>query len=280
MTINELYRKCIELLRASEIENSENEARLIIQNVLSIDYNSFLMSRYESVSEKQESSVFELIQRRILGEPLQYILGQWDFYTSSFYVGEGVLIPRPETEFLCEKAIDFLKNKPNAVVYDLCSGSGCIGLSVKKAVPSAEVYLFELSDKALYYLYKNRESLGFKESVAVSQCDVLNGLPVSLPRPDIILSNPPYIKTDELKTLQNEVKREPSMALDGGNDGLEFYRAIFEKWLPLLNDDGICIIECGEGQTDDICELFNKQCKIAIAVDDFNGFDRYVIAHK
>ena len=149
----------------------------------------------------------------------------------------AALIPRPETEELTELVINQAKKLEGAVVADLCSGSGCIGISVAKAVPSATVYCIEKSEEALFYLLKNAENIS---NVKVINADI--HYPSDIGDVDIIVSNPPYIKSSTISSLQNEVQMEPSMALDGGEDGLDFYHVIAEKWKSKLKEIGMLFL--------------------------------------
>ena len=220
-----------ERLQRGGVENAAFEARTLLEIVLGKDSATSAYVSNAVLSDAQTAQTEALLKRRLSGEPLQYLCGSWDFLDSTFVVGEGVLIPRPETEELVLLALERMKELPSPTVYDLCAGSGCIGLSVKRRRSDANVYLFELSDDALRYCNENRCALGFAQTVPLIQADVLRGYAAvsSLPVPDVILSNPPYIATAELPTLQREVQNEPAMALDGGEDGLVFYRAIAEN---------------------------------------------------
>ena len=217
---------------------------------------------------------FALVNRRAAGEPLQYILGEWEFYGLRFAVGPGVLIPRPETELLADIALQLTVDSCQLTVVDLCAGSGCVGLSIAHHCPNAKVYLVELSEDALPYLRKNAEAYPNAE---VIQADVLN-CELCIVNCALILANPPYVRTDELATLPPEVRREPRMALDGGADGLAFYRALAEKWLPMLAPGGLLACECGEGQAQAVAELFAPY--ITYIVKDLNGVERVVTASR
>lgn len=278
MTVNALYRELCEKLSAVTDEN-KNEARIILEEVLSFSYTDFLLSGEKTVDEAQLKRVFSILQERLSGRPIQYILGKWDFFSNEFLVGEGVLIPRPETEQLCEYAIEKLKKLKNPVVYDLCSGSGCIGLTVKMNVPDSRVFMFEKSPEALDYLEKNRRKFGLERETVTIKGDILKGYEAfsALPVPDVILSNPPYIRTRDLETLQSEVKYEPSMALDAGEDGLIFYRAIAEKWLSKMKS-GFAVVECDEDQAMEIASIFSDYCAETEIIKDFNNIDRFVAA--
>ena len=218
---------------------------------------------------------FTLVNRRVAGEPLQYILGEWEFYGLRFAVGPGVLIPRPETELLVELALnsEFGMCNSEFTVVDLCAGTGCVGLSIAHHRPGARVYLIELSDEALPYLRKNARAYPNAE---VIQADINSEF--QIPNSELILANPPYIRTAELDALQKEVQHEPRMALDGGADGLDFYRALKEQWLPRLAPGGLLACECGEGQAGDIAAMF---APYETSIEkDFNGIARVVIARR
>lgn len=278
MTIKELFISGKDILEKSKTDNFENEARWIFESVFKCS-RDYIIFHSEDVADSVKSDEFlDRINKRASGIPVQYVIGEWDFYGETFFVGEGVLIPRPETELLVDFAFEYLKEKKNPVVIDLCSGSGCIGLSVARLVPDSKVFLVEKSDEALEYLLKNKEKFNL-QNVTVIHGDIFNGFDYyEIPKPDLILSNPPYINTDEVSTLQSEVLKEPVMALDGGIDGLDFYRAIADKWL--IYCGGVVAVECGEGQSEMIEQIFSKQCFDTCSVTDFNGIERMVIGRK
>ena len=277
MTVSELFENGKSLLRQRGTENYLNEARWIFESVFQCG-REYLIFHSDDIADDKLSALFlEKIGQRANGLPVQYVIGSWDFYGESFEVGEGVLIPRPETELLVDFALDYLKDKKNPVVFDLCAGSGCIGLTVAKNRPDAKVYLVEKSPDAFAYLEKNLNNLGCKNAEAVMG-DVLKGFKnFDLPEPDLILSNPPYIETADIEGLQAEVHYEPLMALDGGEDGFVFYDAIAEKWLPYCN---AAAVECGEGQAKKIEEKFSVLFADVYSVKDFNGIERTVIGRK
>ena len=282
MTVFELYKFCESELEKNKKADAGAEARLILQKVLGFDRTQLLLSKDNLADAKTVAEAQRILEQREKNIPLQYILGEWDFYGQTFKVGEGVLIPRPETEELCTAVIERLKKMQAPTVFDLCAGSGCIGITLKKQVMQANVYLVEYFDEALGFLNENRMSLSVARSVPAIKGDVLEGYEKFgfLPRPDVIVSNPPYIKKSELAFLQSEVRCEPSAALDGGEDGLVFYRAFAEKWLPFINDGGFIAVECGETQAEKIASLFSKHSGEITVLKDFNGIDRFVIAGK
>ncbi|MBQ8782248.1 MAG: peptide chain release factor N(5)-glutamine methyltransferase [Clostridia bacterium] len=279
MTVNELYRQGAEMLDYAFVENAFFDARWLIEKALGINSAQFALKKDKEVNKKTEVEFLSLIRRRIAGEPLQYILGEWEFMGYPFYVGEGVLIPRPETELLVDFAKDNLKDKKAPVVFDLCSGSGCIAVSVAKLFPKAKVYAVEKSQDALTYLKKNIK-LNKAKNVEIISGDIADKRLLQGITPDLILSNPPYIKSDELPTLQKEVQREPSMALDGGKDGLDFYKILAENWLYRLQKGSFMAVECGEAQAEDVSQLFFLAGSITDTINDLSGIQRVVTAAK
>ena len=279
MTISELEKLGSQKLRASGKENSDFDARCLLEFVLNLNPTQYLLNRSEEVDSVCAEKFLSLVERRSNGEPLQYILGKWEFMGLPFYVGEGVLIPRPETEMLVEYALDFLKDKKNPVVIDLCSGSGCIAISVAKHLPNAKVYAVEKSDLAFPYLKKNIW-LNCVFNVSAVHGDIFDRTLLSEIKPDLILSNPPYIRSSEIASLQSEVRNEPSMALDGGEDGLIFYREIANGWIDRLGTGGAIAVECAEDQTEDIIRMFSEKTQYAEAFNDLSGLPRTVTAIK
>lgn len=275
-TINELCRLGTQLLDESGRENAGFDARCLIEKALGTDTAGYMLRRSEFADTSLYNAYLGLIRRRATGEPLQYILGRWAFMDSEFLVGEGVLIPRPETELLVEFAADFLKGKKKPVVFDLCSGSGCIAVSVAKLFHEAQIYAVEKYDEAFSFLKKNIELNGV-ENVTAVQGDIFNEAVLSA-EPDLILSNPPYIRTDEIPLLQQEVRREPVTALDGGKDGYIFYDALVRLWLPKLKKGGAMAVECGEEQADEISQMFFLARSRVDIINDLSGFPRVVTA--
>ena len=239
-----------------------------------LDRTALLLKKDEEAPEQVAAKFYSFTERRLKGEPLQYIIGTWDFCGFSYAVGPGVLIPRPETEelaFLCEAAI---KKNGYKVVFDLCAGTGCIGLTLARLCPEIEVRLFEKYPKALSYLRKNVPE-ALSRRVRVIEADVLKPPRHKLPAPDLIVSNPPYIESAALPGLQKEVLSEPLTALDGGDDGLTFYRAIAAHWLPLLSPGGFAAFECGETQAEAVSALMKPFGETA-ALSDLYGNERFV----
>ena len=209
------------------------------------------------------------------GYPLQYLLGEWEFYSIPLKVGEGVLIPRPDTETLVDVALGLLARQPDATVADFCAGSGAIALAVAKNLPQSRLYALELSPEALRYLYENTEGY---DNITVLEADVLGDLTaLDLPPLDMILSNPPYLTARELSELDESVRHEPQMALDGGADGLLFYRSIAQSAKSLLAPDGLLVFEVGWRQARQVADLLTAQGYHDLGfAKDLAGIDRCV----
>lgn len=210
----------------------------------------------KKLNESQMQVLNELMRRRLDHEPLQYIIGEWDFYDKTFCVGEGVLIPRPDTEILVEKCIEDNGGKENLTLVDLCAGSGCIGLTLEDKLSLKELYMVEKSGDAYGYLEKNSENFGSKAKLILGDIfdeEVINALPVA----DIITCNPPYLNVRDMTpgVLQEEVAFEPFEALYGGEDGLEYYRKIARMYKHKLNESGKIYFEIGIGQEEEVMKL-------------------------
>ena len=210
----------------------------------------------------------KLARRRANGEPLQYILGEWEFYGYPMKVGKGVLIPRPETELLVDLAKEYCVR--NSVVFDLCAGTGCVGIAIAKET-GCEVIAVEKSSEAIEYLQQN--IVLNQVNIKIIQADILQNTYAA----DCILINPPYLSKSEMQELQKEVTHEPEMALYGGEDGLNFYRNFFTEWgNDIKRSRNLFACEVGDGQAQAVCEMMrgiglNPQIK-----KDYNGIDRVV----
>lgn len=280
-TIASAYIELTEILNDACIENAAFESRIIIEKICNLTYTEFLLRKKDLLSDEEEKRLTEFVNQRLKGIPLQYLIGEWDFMGRTFSVGEGVLIPRPETEELCETVITTANNKSDMVIYDLCAGSGCIGITMQNTFPKSDVILVEKSALAIDYIKKNIERLCINNKPTLYHESIFDTEKFdSLPSADIIISNPPYIKTIEIESLQQEVQKEPFMALDGGEDGLDFYRIIANFWTSKLKTDGFIALECGEDQAEDICDLFSKVNFSCTVIKDFNNIERIIIARR
>ncbi|WP_312640912.1 peptide chain release factor N(5)-glutamine methyltransferase [Hydrogenoanaerobacterium sp.] len=239
-----------------------------------------------ALTHAQITAVEALLAIRCTGKPLQYILGKWEFYGLDFYVGEGVLIPRADTETLVEFGLEQLKGIAAPRVADLCSGSGCIAIALAKNLPASQVTAAELSDAAYGYLTRNI-ALNEAGNVAPLKMDVLaEGSPRMLEASgggagiacfDLIVSNPPYVRTAELQGLQREVQYEPMMALDGTASGLYFYREITRLYKNSLKKGGWLAYEVGDDQSHDVQKILQQNGFANIATKkDLGDFERVV----
>lgn len=271
MTLNEAYSYALNCLNKNGIDEAEFKSLCLVCSLAGISNSEFALHKGDSFDEVK---LTEPLLDLLAGKPLQYIIGAWDFYDSTFEVGEGVLIPRPETEELVDLAIAAAGDYDNPVIYDLCAGSGCIGISIAKAAPSATVYCVEKSREAIAYLYKNAKGV---DNVRVILGDITK--PLDLNAADIIVSNPPYIKTADLADLQSEVQFEPKMALDGGDDGLMFYRAINKIAETNLKSGGTILLEIGNDQGEDVPKVLTNISNIEV-IKDIYGNDRMIKSFK
>ncbi len=274
MILNEAYNLAVDKLNIANIDEAEFKALCIVCDIKNIRNSEFALFKNQEISEELEQLFNSKLDMLLSGEPLQYVIGKWDFYESEFFVGRGVLIPRPETEELVELAVKMLKDKQNPIVVDLCSGSGCIGISVAKKIKGSSVYCVEKSSDALVYLQKNAAGV---DNVKIINADITKD--VDLPLADMIISNPPYIKTSDIEALQSEVLIEPKMALDGGDDGLYFYRVINDLYCKNIKADGSLLLEIGNEQGEDIKEVLNNFESVKV-IKDMYGNDRMVVASK
>lgn len=280
MVRQDLYRHCLYVMESADIPDSEFDTLCIFQDVLK-DKMPLLLP-YMNVESDKEAAILDMVDKRISGMPLQYILGEWEFWGLPIKVGEGVLIPRPDTETLIEDILEIVgkSGMKSPKISDLCSGSGCIALALKKEIPTAEVYAVELSEKALVYLKQNVELN--KSEINIIKGDVLSTKTAQmLTELDIIASNPPYLTAQDMAELQVEVQKEPETALFGGADGLDFYRAMTPLWRKSLKVGGYLCYEFGMGQEKDIEKIMRENRFTDIKFSrDGGGIIRTVTARK
>ncbi len=280
MTVFELQKRIEDILEAGGCETPAFDAMCLLEDIGKVGRGKVPSSHKRIISPECEEAVLNSAARRAAGEPLQYLLGTWDFLDLTLEVGEGVLIPRPETELLCQVAAEYLQKLPHKHVYDLCAGSGCVGLGIASLCREASITALELSDKAFVYLQRNIARYCNLKMTAL-QANILTEYDRFQGPINAIVSNPPYIPTRNLDSLQREVQYEPRMALDGDEDGYRFYRAISEHWLPKLSWDGFVAVEVGIGQAQTVAELFRRHGMTHTTVyPDFAGIDRVVVGKR
>ena len=275
MKYYELKKIIMEKLSSISDEN-DREAMLILEYASHFSYTEIINNYMNECSNDVINTSLEIVKRRLNREPLQYILGKVDFFGVEILVSENVLIPRFDTEFVCEKAYELLRDGDN--IADICCGSGCIGLSLC-AKKNITVDLFDISNFAINQTMKNALNLNLMDKVNIYKRDVFSGsLFDGCEKYNLIISNPPYIETKTINDLQNEVFiYEPHLALDGGGDGLDFYRHLLDICPSMLKENGYIVFEIGYNQGQDIkklCKQKNLECKI---YKDYSGNDRAVI---
>lgn len=264
MVNHEFFRECVSIMKKNGIDSAYFDTKCIFEDFAN-----------------DESKILSLVKKRSEGYPLQYLLRQWEFYGYPFKVNENVLIPRADTELIIENVLEICRknNLTSPKIADLCSGSGCIAITLKKQIPSAEVYAVEISKKAVEIIHSN--AVLNNVEINIFNDDVLNPETENLPIFDIIVSNPPYLTQQEMDTLQKEVTFEPSLALFGGADGLDFYRRMTSIWKNFLRKDGWLIYESGDGQHEDIKNILGKNNFYNITLSrDLNNIIRNVTAQK
>ena len=250
VTYNDLYLDARRALKGTGVEQAQLEARELLCFASGKDRTQLIHDLPLYVSEGVEKRFRELLERRVKGEPVAYLLGEWEFYGLTLDISRDVLIPRPDTETLVERGILFVRDRPEGTrVLDLCAGSGCVGLAVADNCPNTQVILGEWSESALRVCRNNIRRCDLSGQVQAAQVDALEPPPRVLRDFDLILCNPPYIPTLDIRRLDPSVRDyEPHIALDGGEDGLKFYRAIAKKWRCALKPSGKLIFEVGYDQ--------------------------------
>ncbi len=272
---SEIFAQGKTVLKTAGIETFSFDASVLFEYAYSMSKTDIIINPDSLVDE----GVFiDLCNKRADGMPLQYLVGKWEFMGLDFYVNPNVLIPRADTEVLVNYIIDVSKSP---TVLDMCTGSGCIGISVAHYIKDAKVTLADISGDALSVAKQNAILNGV--DVDIVQADLTQGPQKYFKNKgfDIIVANPPYIKSADMPTLSREVKNEPYIALDGGADGTDFYKALILLWKDALNDGGVMVLESGYDTSADICTLFTE-CgyRDIVTRKDINGIVRMVSATK
>lgn len=278
MTWFEICEKAKNILKTEYQETYKSELYLILKYCFGVSKIDLIMRKQEEVHNEVQKKIFDVIELRMNHVPLQYILGYWYFMDFKFKVGEGVLVPREDTGVLVNKSLGYLKNIKNPKIIDLCSGSGCIAISLEKKLNNgAKVYAAELSRQAFTYLQENI-SLNNSNITAINDDIFKINETFEDNFFDAIISNPPYIKTGDLGFLQKEVQKEPKLALDGGEDGFYFYKNICKKWISKIKNGGILAFEVGINQAFEVKKIMESYGINSVEVfKDINGIERVVI---
>lgn len=278
MLIKDTIRKGMIILKTNNIEEPNLKARLLMQFILNKSRQYLLVHDDEELTRIQEKAYLDGIEKISKGVPLQHITHSQEFMKMNFYVNEDVLIPRPDTEILVEEVIN-ISNKANKVkILDMCTGSGIIAISLAKYIKNSEITAVDISPKALRIAKLNAKNNNVEEKITFIESDLFNNIVKE--KYDIIVSNPPYIKNEVIKSLDKEVQKEPYIALAGGEDGLEFYRKIINQGFEYLKFNGYLCLEIGYDQKKEVIDIINSEEKYSetYAKKDLAGNDRIIIA--
>lgn len=275
---NDLYMDLRRRLREAGAEDATQAARELVCTASGKTKNELLRDGLLYASPEVERSAYSLCARHLAGEPVAYLIGEWEFYGLPLDISSDVLIPRPDTEVLVDQALPYVQSLGNCRVLDLCAGSGCIGLALASQAPQAHVVLGEFSDGALRICRQNTRRNALTGRVIPMTVNALERPDRALGEFHCIVSNPPYIPHGDIPGLDHSVKDyEPHLALDGGEDGLDFYRAISEKWKAALAPGGRLYFEVGIGQADAVLRIMRAQGFGDIqVVKDHNDIPRVV----
>lgn len=275
MTIKQAITKGMIMLKSNNVESPKLKARLLLQYILDKPRQYIIVYDNKEIDKQQQWQYFVNIEKLTKGVPLQHITHRQEFMKMDFFVDENVLIPRPDTEILVEEVIKIAQKYNSPRILDLCTGSGAIAISLKKFVPNADITAVDISEKALEIAQRNAKKLETKINFLKS--DLFDKLDNK--KFDIIVSNPPYIRKDEIKKLSEEVQKEPKIALDGGEDGLDFYRIITEQAINYLKTGSFLCFEIGYNQKNDVIKIIedDQNYKNIYCKKDLYGNDRIII---
>ena len=277
MKINEIIKKGIDELKENNIEEPILKMRILVANIINKNKEYITTHGEDVLDEDSKKEILSGIDKLKKHLPIQYITKNQEFMKLKFYVNENVLIPRSDTEILVDEVINTYKNEPVKIL-DMCTGSGCIAISLKKYMQNSEVCGIDISKEALKVAQLNAKNNNVDVKFKCSDMftDIKNK------DFDVIVSNPPYIKTQVINSLDREVKNEPIIALDGGEDGLYFYKKIIKEAFNFLTDNGMIFLEIGYDQKDELIELINtdKRYELVKTKKDLGDNDRIVVVKK
>lgn len=278
MTIKEGIQKGVISLKMENIDTPKMKARLIMQFVLQKDRQYIVVHDGEELTQRQEEKYKQAIDQVKQGIPLEHLTHQREFMKLTFFVDENVLIPRQDTEKLVEVVIELAKTKNKVKILDLCTGSGAIGISLAKYLPNSEITASDISHEAIQIAKKNAIHNEVENQITFIESNLWENIPKE--KYDIIVSNPPYIKREVIQKLEKQVRKEPIIALDGGWDGLTFYRKIIHEAKEYLKFQGYLCLEIGYDQKEEVTELFQSQKNYGAPVcyQDYGGNNRVIIS--
>ncbi len=281
-TVGALLARGYEKLKKAGIESYQIDCQMLLSKAMDKDRIFILTHREMPVDQEAASEYNRLLDLREKKMPVKYILGECEFMGYMFKVGEGVLIPRPDTEILVERVVSLVKEHGYMDVCDVCTGSGIIGITVAKECEDTRVLCLDISEAALETAAHNAKALGVSDRVEVAFSDLLAYALEKKRKFDVIVSNPPYIRTSDIGELMEDVRDyEPYEALCGGEDGLEFYREITEQSVLLLREGGLLAFETGYDQKDDVMGILKESGFVNISAEkDLGGNDRVVFGFR
>jgi release factor glutamine methyltransferase len=279
VSIGVAWRRVRDRFRAAGLDTPELDARLIAQHVFGLDAMALVRRERESISGEWATELERAALRRLAGEPVSRIIGEREFWGLKFTLNEATLDPRPETEQLVAEVLALAEHKPSPRFLDLGTGTGAIAISILSALPKARAIATDIAEEALAAARRNAERHGVAGRLELRQGAWWQAVPHT-ELFDLIISNPPYIASEQIGTLQPEVRLfDPKLALDGGWDGLEAYRAIATQAARRLNPGGVVLLEIGATQADTVSRIFGRAGFSRIEVqEDMAGLDRLVLA--
>ena len=257
MTIKELLNQGIIILKNENIDGPKNKARAILEYTLKKPREYLIIYDNKEITPEQRDKYVKNLKRLIQGEPLQYIIGVQEFMKLNFIVNKNVLIPQPDTEILVEEVLNIVSTLQNAIVLDLCTGSGAIAVSIAKYAPHVKIIATDISENALEIAKQNAILNGVSNNIEFVKSDLFKNIKDE--KFNVIVSNPPYIPTSEIKTLPKDVQGEPHIALDGGKDGLDFYRKIAKEAYKYLGVQGVLALEIGYNQKEYVKTIIENE---------------------
>lgn len=275
LTIQENLKRAIEKLKQNNIENPIQKAKRILVYITNTSKQYILINETENLNKDLEEKYEKAINDLCNNVPIQYITKQQEFMSNLFFVNENVLIPRADTEILVEEVMLLLKE--NAKVLDMCTGSGAIAISLAKLNGDIEVCATDISKEALKVAQINAQNIGVSERITFIHSDMFSKINSKF---DVIVSNPPYIETSTINTLDEEVKQEPRIALDGGEDGLKFYKILAKEAYKYLSDNGYLCLEIGYNQKETVSKLLEENYEKIKCIKDLSGNNRVIICKK
>lgn len=277
MKLKELLNRAVYKLKSANIEQPILKARILMQYTLNKPREYLIIYDQKELTKAQEQTYMQNVEKLIAGIPLQHITHSQEFMKLNFFVNEDVLIPRPDTEVLVEEVLSITKRLTRPNILDLCTGSGAIAISIAKYAQNAVLYASDISKKALNVAKENAKSNNVEDRIKFIESDLFTSIPKM--KFDIIVTNPPYIRTGDIKYLQKEVQNEPKIALDGGIDGYDFYRKISSQAYEYLKYNGYLCMEIGYDQKEFIMDIleYEKRYSKTYSKKDLYDNDRIIV---